>query len=80
MTNEYPPQYIMAVAKLDEESTDELNVVKTHVFDISKEGALLTASCNELHLITSAETWDELEPKIMKMHIQKMRDIFGQES
>lgn len=76
MNNEYPPQYVMAVARTDMENLDDVDIVETHVYDITKEGALITASCNELHLITSAESWDELEPKIYKMHTKKMGEKY----
>ena len=76
MKNKYPPQYVMAVARMDMDDLDDVNIVETHVYDIIEEGALITASCNILHLITSAETWDELEPKIIKMHNKKMMEKY----
>ncbi len=74
---EYPPQYIMAVARLDFDTIDELDIVETHVYDITKEADLLIASCNDLHLIISAGNWSELEPRICKVHAKKMSEIYG---
>jgi len=71
MTNErYPPQYILGLVRLDPDKpfneADLFNAeqLETYVFDIIEEGELLVASCNEYHIIISAPTWDELEPKI----------------
>lgn len=72
MTDEkYPPQYILALVKVDpnkpfEEEEDLLDAeqIETYVFDLVKEGDLLVASCIIHHIIISAPTWKELEPKI----------------
>jgi len=71
MKNEtYPPQYILALVKMDPEKPfNESDLfgaeqIATYVFDIVEEGELLVASCNEYHIIISAPTWVELEPKI----------------
>ena len=71
MKNEkYPLQYILALVKVDPDKpfneNDILNAeqVETYVFDLVEEGELLVASCNEHHIIVSAPTWGELEPKI----------------
>ncbi len=70
MSDEFPPQYILGLVKLDPdksfEEEDVLNAdpVETYVFDITEEGDLLVASCTDHHLIISAPTWGELEPKI----------------
>ena len=66
----FPPQYILCLIKLDpNEPHEEKDVldgerVETYVFDLIKEGDLLVASCNEHHIIVSAPTWKQLEPKI----------------
>ncbi len=84
MNDEFPPQYILGLVKLDPdipfEEEDVLNAkpVETYVFDITKEGDLLVASCTEYHLIISAPTWGELEPKInsaFRKDVEKKHDI-----
>ncbi len=74
---DYPPQYVMAVARLDLDEIDSLDIVETHVYDITKEGDMLTASCSDLHLIISAGNWSELEPRICKIHTKKMSETYG---
>jgi len=82
--NEYPPQYILGLVKLDPnipfEEEDVLNStpVETYIFDILEEGGLLVASCNEHHIIISAPNWRELEPKInnaFRKDVEKKHDI-----
>jgi len=66
----YPPQYILGLIKLDPDKPfNEGDIldgerIETYVFDLTEEGDLLVASCNEHHIIISAPTWKELEPKI----------------
>lgn len=71
MTNEkYPPQYILALVRVDpnkpyeEEDLLDAEQIETYVFDLVEEGDLLVASCMDHHIIVSAPTWKELEPKI----------------
>jgi len=66
----YPPQYILGLVKIDpdkpfeEEDIFNAEQIETYVFDLAEEGDLLVASCMAHHIIVSAPTWKELEPKI----------------
>lgn len=79
----YPPQYILGLIKIDPdkpfEEADILNAepVETYVFDLVKEGELLVASCTEHHIIISAPTWKELEPKINSAFQKDVEDKHG---
>ncbi len=84
MNDEFPPQYILGLIKLDpdksyeEEDVLNTNPLETYVFDITKEGDLLVASCTEYHLIISAPNWEELEPKInstFRQDVERKHDI-----
>lgn len=81
MKNEkYPPQYILALVKIDPDKPfDEDDIfnaeqIETYVFDLTEEGDLLVASCMAHHIIISAPTWKELEPKINSAF---QKDVMG---
>ena len=77
--DDYPPEYHLVTTNIDatktlDEVIEDLKDAKEYVWIITREGDNLIASCTELHLITSASSWESLELKIHEIYDGSLED------
>ena len=68
----FPFFYALTVGKMNFKNEEPIE--KTYMFEITKEGDQLIASCSELHLIISADNMESLQNKIQEVYMDNVED------